>query len=226
MWSVFPSAPLQPSGYQPVCVQCNKPREESTKCQRCESSPPLLPCQQLTTSSPTPRPPIRSQPGPGPNSSLQNFYKPVTAVRAARIEALPARIPSSRGTLPLLPNGRTPLLAGTSGCCGSRNLLQKRTAAQPELNDPSESSQTSTGLLSAQQGAPLPEERESALLVIRTRQAFLLPPQSFCPAMRRRMLITPAREAPTGWTASPLGPRTRLTLRRHPAALGGGWRRR
>lgn len=52
---------------------------------------------------------------------------------------------------------------------------------------------------------------------------FLLPPQSFCPVMmrRRRMLITPAQEVPTGWTASPLGLQTLLTPPRRPAALEG-----
>lgn len=128
---------MQPSLYQPVCVMCNKPREQSSKCQNCESGAAPLPCQQLTLSSPTPRPPIRSQPSPGPNSIQQNFYKPVTAVRATRIEALPVRVTNARGT-PLI-NGRTPLLAGTSGCCATRTPTQKRAAQQPELNDPSES---------------------------------------------------------------------------------------
>ncbi|XP_029705420.1 sentrin-specific protease 6 isoform X2 [Takifugu rubripes] len=129
--------PVPPTVYQTVCVKCNKPREESNKCQNCESGAALLPCQQVTLSSPTPRPPIRSQPSPGPNSLQQNFYKPGTAVRATRIDALPVRIANTRGTpLPLI-NGRTPLLAGTSGCCGTRTLSKKRTVAQqPELNDP------------------------------------------------------------------------------------------
>lgn len=51
---------------------------------------------------------------------------------------------------------------------------------------------------------------------------FLL--QSFCPVMKRRMLITPAQEAPTGWTASPLDLQTLLTLRRRPPE--GEWRQR
>lgn len=135
----FHLQPVHPTVYQTVCVKCNKPREESNKCQNCESGATLLPCQQVTLSSPTPRPPIRSQPSLGPNSLQQNFYKPGTAVRATRIDALPVRITNTRGTLLPLINGRTPLLAGTSGCCGTRTLSKKRTVAQqPELNDPSE----------------------------------------------------------------------------------------
>lgn len=134
----FHLQPVQPPVYQTVCVTCNKPSEENNKCQSCESGATLLPCQQVTLSTPTPRPPIRSQPSPGPNSLQQNFYKPVTAVRATRIDAQPVRITNTRGTLLPLINGRTPLLAGTSGCCGPRNLSKKRALAQqPGLDDPS-----------------------------------------------------------------------------------------
>ena len=113
-------------------MKCNKPSEDGSKCQQCGSG--------VTPSSPTPRPPIRSQPVPSPNSLQQNFYKPVTTMRAPRGDTLPVRITSARGTLLPLSNGRVPLLAGTSGCCGSRNTPRgKRTAAQQhELNDPSE----------------------------------------------------------------------------------------
>ncbi|XP_062266950.1 sentrin-specific protease 6 isoform X3 [Platichthys flesus] len=97
---------------------------------------PVLPCQQAALSSPTPRPPIRSQPPPGPNSLQQNFYKPATTMRAPQGETMPVRI-SSRGTLLPLNNGRAPLLAGTSSCCGPRNPPKgKRTAQQHKLNDP------------------------------------------------------------------------------------------
>lgn len=136
IWPVFflffHQQPLQPSVYQAVCVKCNKPSEDGSKCQQCGSSTML--------SSPTPRPPIRSQPSPGPNSLQQNFYKPVTTMRAPRGDTLPVRITSARGTLLPLSNGRTPLLAGTSSCCAARNPPRgKRTAAQQhELNDPSE----------------------------------------------------------------------------------------
>ncbi|XP_029352518.1 sentrin-specific protease 6 isoform X2 [Echeneis naucrates] len=125
--------PLRPNTYQTVCVKCNKPSEDGGKCQSCGNSAVLLPCQQATLSSPTPRPPIRSQPPPGPNSLQQNFYKP----RAPRGET-PIRIMGNRGTLVPLNNGRTPQLPGTSSCCGARNSPKgKRAAAQQhELNDP------------------------------------------------------------------------------------------
>ncbi|XP_070781445.1 sentrin-specific protease 6 [Enoplosus armatus] len=130
--------PLRPTVYQTVCVKCNKPSDDG-KCQNCGNGSALLPCQQATLSSPTPRPPIRSQPSPGPNSLQQNFYKPATAARVPRGETLPIRISSTRGTLLPLNNGRSPLLAGTSSCCGARNPPKgKRAAAarQHELNDP------------------------------------------------------------------------------------------
>ncbi|XP_034555316.1 sentrin-specific protease 6 isoform X2 [Notolabrus celidotus] len=131
--------PLRPGVHQSVCMKCNKASEDGGKCQTCGNGTTLLPCQQATLSSPTPRPPIRSQPSPGPNSLQQNFYKPATTMRAPRGETtLPIRITSTRGTLLPLNNGRSPLLAGTSSCCGARNTPKgKRTAAQRlELNDP------------------------------------------------------------------------------------------
>ncbi|XP_034436488.1 sentrin-specific protease 6 isoform X3 [Hippoglossus hippoglossus] len=127
--------PLRPTIYQAVCLKCNKPCED-IKCPSCGNMAPVLPCQQATLSSPTPRPPIRSQPSPGPNSLQQNFYKPATTMRAPHGETMPVRI-SSRGTLLPLNNGRSPLLAGTSSCCGTRNPPKgKRTAQQHKLNDP------------------------------------------------------------------------------------------
>ncbi|XP_041661598.1 sentrin-specific protease 6 isoform X2 [Cheilinus undulatus] len=128
--------PLRPTVYQSVCVKCNKPSVDSNKCHTCGNGTTMLPCQQVTPSSPTPRPPMRSQPSPGPNSLPQNLYKPATTMRAPRGETLPIRIMSTRGSLTPLNNGRTPLLAGTSSCCGARNPTPKgkRTAAQ--LNDP------------------------------------------------------------------------------------------
>ncbi|XP_060947120.1 sentrin-specific protease 6 isoform X2 [Limanda limanda] len=127
--------PLRPTLSPAVCVKCNKPCED-IKCPSCGNTAPVLPCQQAALSSPTPRPPIRSQPGPGPNSLQQNFYKPATTMRAPHGESVPVRV-SSRGTLLPLSNGRSPLLAGTSSCCGPRNPPKgKRTAQQHKLNDP------------------------------------------------------------------------------------------
>ncbi|XP_026185353.1 sentrin-specific protease 6 isoform X2 [Mastacembelus armatus] len=127
--------PVGPASCQSVCMKCKKPTEDSSKCQNCGL--PVPPCQQATLSSPTPRPPIRSQPSPGPNSLQINFYKPAT--RAPHVDTLPMRITSNRGTLLPLNNGRPPLLAGTSSCCRVRNPPKgKRTAAaqQHKLNDP------------------------------------------------------------------------------------------
>ncbi|CAJ1077718.1 sentrin-specific protease 6 isoform X1 [Xyrichtys novacula] len=138
-YQVKAAEPPRPTTYQSVCMKCNKPSEDSSQCQTCGNGTSLLPCQQATLSSPTPRPPIRSQPSPGLNSQPQNFYKPATTMRAPRGETtLPIRITSIRGALPPLNNGRSPLLAGTSSCCSARNPPKgKRTAAQRhELNDP------------------------------------------------------------------------------------------
>ncbi|XP_074471250.1 sentrin-specific protease 6 isoform X2 [Sebastes fasciatus] len=133
--------PLRQTVYQTVCMKCNKPSEGGSKCQNCGTGlAPLMTCQQTTLSSPTPRPPIRSQPSPGPNSL--HFYKPATTMtmRGPHGETLPIRIASTRGTLLPLSNGRTPLLAGTSSCYGARNPPKgKRAAAaaqQHKLNDP------------------------------------------------------------------------------------------
>ncbi|XP_029318790.1 sentrin-specific protease 6 isoform X2 [Cottoperca gobio] len=131
--------PLRPTVYHTVCMKCNKPSEDVSKCQNCGTAAALLPCQQAALSSPIPRPPIRSQPSPGPNSLQQNFYKPATTMRGPRGETLPIRISSTRGTLLPLSNGRSPLLAGTSSHCGARNPSKgkRMTVAQRhELNDP------------------------------------------------------------------------------------------
>lgn len=131
--------PLRPTVYQAVCVKCNKPSADSSKCQSCGNGSALLPCQPATVASPTPRAPIRSQPSPGPNCLQKNFYKPATTMRAPRGETLPIRVSCTRGTLVPLNNGRSPLSAGTSSCCGARNPPKgKRAAAarQHELNDP------------------------------------------------------------------------------------------
>lgn len=126
--------PLQTNVCQPVCMKCNKPVQDGGKCQSCGVSV-LLPCkQQDSLSSPTPRPPIRSQPSPGPNSAQQNFYKPATPVRAPRSETLPIRITNIRSTQPPLNNGRVAPSAGTSSCCGVKG--RKTAAQQRELNDP------------------------------------------------------------------------------------------
>ncbi|XP_068565207.1 sentrin-specific protease 6 isoform X2 [Cebidichthys violaceus] len=138
---------LRPTVYHTVCLKCNKPSEDVSKCQICGAGSALLPpCQPATLTSPTPRPPIRSQPCPGPNGpqqqqQQQNFYKPAATMRGPRGEPLPVRMVSTRGTILPLSNGRTPLLAGTSSCYGPRNHPankgKKATAAQRhELNDP------------------------------------------------------------------------------------------
>ncbi|XP_034018509.1 sentrin-specific protease 6 isoform X2 [Thalassophryne amazonica] len=134
--------PLRPAVYRPLCVKCNKPCEDSSKCHNCGNGIVLLPCQQVTLSSPTPRPPIRSQPSPGPNSlqHTTNFYKPVTTMRVPPMGLLPVRITASRATLLPLNNGRPPLLAGTSSCCStalSPEVINKTPGTQQhELNDP------------------------------------------------------------------------------------------
>lgn len=126
----FPAEPLRTNVCQPVCVKCDKPTDDSGKCRNCGGAASvLLPCQQQDSlSSPTPRPPIRLQPSPGPNSPQQNFYKPAAPVRVPRGETFPIRITNIRGALPLPPS------AATSSCCGAK--LRKTTAQQRELNDP------------------------------------------------------------------------------------------
>uniref|UniRef100_UPI003AACFC0B sentrin-specific protease 6 n=1 Tax=Centroberyx gerrardi TaxID=166262 RepID=UPI003AACFC0B len=136
--------PLRPAVYPAVCGKCNKPSEDGGKCQTCGTGLNLPPCQhapQATPSSPTPRPPIRSQPSSGPNSLQlsKNFYGAASTMRVPRMEILPVRITSSRGNLLPPHNGRPAALAGTSSCCGARvSSKGKRTAAakQHELNDP------------------------------------------------------------------------------------------
>ncbi|XP_037541606.1 sentrin-specific protease 6 [Nematolebias whitei] len=128
---------VQPIVYHAVCRRCNKPSRDSTKCLNCGTGTFLLPRRLPTSSSPTPRAPIRPQPSPGPNSLQQNIYKLSAAMR----EPLPVRILNSRGTLSLLDNGpgtRTPLLAGTSSYCetGTPTKGRRPAAQKHELNDP------------------------------------------------------------------------------------------
>ncbi|KAM4522810.1 sentrin-specific protease 6 isoform 1-T1 [Odontesthes bonariensis] len=128
-----------PTVYHKVCLKCNKPSEDSSKCQSCGSSFSSLSGQQSTSAAPTPRPPIRSQPSPGPNSLQQNFYKPGTTVRPGYEETVPIQIATTRGTLLPLNNGRSALLAGTSGGCGAKTPAKGKramAAQQHKLNDP------------------------------------------------------------------------------------------
>ncbi|KAM4713005.1 sentrin-specific protease 6 isoform 2-T2 [Anableps anableps] len=115
--------PVGPAVFHTVCLACNRPSEDRSRCLTCGSSESLV-GSQAASSSPTPRPSIRP---PGPQ---QSFYKSGAAMR----EPLPVRVTASRAAPPLpLSNGRVPLLAGTSGCCGAGTPTKgKRT----ELNDP------------------------------------------------------------------------------------------
>lgn len=134
--------PLRPTVYHSVCMKCKTPSEDGGKCPSCGTGPALLPCQQAALSSPTPRPPIRSQPSPVALSLPQSFYKPVTTMRAPpRGETLPVRVTSSRGAALPLNNGRTPppLAAASTSCCGAAGTVKGKRAAsarQHELNDP------------------------------------------------------------------------------------------
>ncbi|XP_034383230.1 sentrin-specific protease 6 isoform X2 [Cyclopterus lumpus] len=131
--------PQRPTVYHTVCLKCNKPSEDVSECRSCGTGSALLPCPQAALSSPTPRPPIRCQPSPGPNGPQQNFYQPATTVRGPRGESLPVRIVTTRGTLLPLSNGRSPPLAGTSSCYGARNPPKGKrvnAAQRHELNDP------------------------------------------------------------------------------------------
>ncbi|XP_076011175.1 sentrin-specific protease 6 isoform X2 [Genypterus blacodes] len=133
--------PLRPNVYHTLCGKCSKPSEDGVKCQHCGiNAATVLPFPQATPPSPTPRPPIRSQPSPGPNNLQlsKNFYNPASAVRAPRMEILSVRITSTRASLPPLNNGRpAQALAGTSSCCDARlSAKGKRSASSHELNDP------------------------------------------------------------------------------------------
>ncbi|XP_027896333.1 sentrin-specific protease 6 [Xiphophorus couchianus] len=128
--------PGRPAVYHSVCLKCRQPSELGSSCLTCGSSESLAPPPGSPTlrplagprpapSSPAPRPAIRSKDPAGPVGIQQNFYKPGAA--------MPVRISASRAAP--LSNGRIPLLARTSGCCGAKG---KRAAAgqPPELNDP------------------------------------------------------------------------------------------
>uniref|UniRef100_A0A1A7YVN1 Sentrin-specific protease 6 n=1 Tax=Iconisemion striatum TaxID=60296 RepID=A0A1A7YVN1_9TELE len=128
----------QPLVFHSVCLKCNKPSDDVSRCQICGSGESLLSSHQTT--SPSPRPPIRTQNCSGPNSLQQNFYKPSTTTR----EILPVRVTSTRGTVLSVNCSRTPLLAGISTSCGTGTSTRtgnpakgrRRTAQQHELNDP------------------------------------------------------------------------------------------
>ncbi|KAK5610568.1 hypothetical protein CRENBAI_003080 [Crenichthys baileyi] len=126
--------PVRTTIYHTVCLKCNKPSEDSSRCLSCGSSESLV-GSQSASSSPTPRPSIRSQPSPGPNGIQQNFYKPGATMK----EPPPVRITGSRAAPLPLSNGRIPLLAGTSSYCRPGTPTKGKTRAagqQPELNDP------------------------------------------------------------------------------------------
>ncbi|XP_041832466.1 sentrin-specific protease 6 isoform X2 [Melanotaenia boesemani] len=129
---------LRPTVYHSVCLKCNKPSEDSSKCQICGGSTLLPPSQQSTSSSLNPRPPIRSQPSPGPHSLPQNFYGPGSTMRMSHGETPPIQITGTRGGLLPLNNGRAPPLAGTSSCRAETPPKGKRAMAAPQhkLNDP------------------------------------------------------------------------------------------
>ncbi|XP_015255929.1 PREDICTED: sentrin-specific protease 6 [Cyprinodon variegatus] len=126
--------PVRTAVYHSVCLKCKKPSEDGSMCLSCGSCESLV-GPQAASSSPTPRPAIRSHPSLGPNSLQQKFYKAGAAIR----EALPPRMASSRAAPLPLSNGRIPLLAGTSGACraGAPAKGRQRAAGQQaELNDP------------------------------------------------------------------------------------------
>ncbi|XP_056151139.1 sentrin-specific protease 6 isoform X2 [Lampris incognitus] len=145
----FPSSvkavePLRLNVYTPLCGKCNTTSDGGTKCQNCGTGQALLQCQhapRASPSSPTPRPPIRPQPSPGPNSLQlsKNFYSLASTMRAPRMEIVPVRVTSTRGGLLPLQNGRPVGLDGPLSCCGARvSTKGKRTvlAKQHQLNDP------------------------------------------------------------------------------------------
>ncbi|XP_075871497.1 sentrin-specific protease 6 isoform X2 [Nelusetta ayraudi] len=159
--------PLRPTVYRSVCAKCNQPSEDSSRCQSCGGATATpLPCQQgalsspVPSPSPTPRPPIRAQLSPAASGLLNHhsFFKPApcpshsvspspslspssssaaAATRAPRGgEAVPVRV--ARVALLPVGDGRPPLLAGTSGCCGAPSLQKGKKAAaaqQKQLND-------------------------------------------------------------------------------------------
>nr|XP_040016639.1 sentrin-specific protease 6 isoform X3 [Gasterosteus aculeatus aculeatus] len=128
-----PRSPLYPM----LCLKCSQPSEEGAACRSCGADSALPTFQQGALSSPTPRAPIRSQPSPGPDGPQQKFYKPAATMRVPRGETLPMRMSPLRVSPLRTAGGRSPLLAGTSGCYGARNPAKgKRGAQRPQLNDP------------------------------------------------------------------------------------------
>ncbi|KAM4633410.1 sentrin-specific protease 6 isoform 2-T2 [Polymixia lowei] len=142
--------PLRTSVYPTACAKCNKPSEDGARCVTCGSGVALLSCQHAQKAPPTsppapaPRPPVRSQPSPGPNSlqPAKSFYGTASTMRAPVLEIMPVRVTANARGNHLLAshNGKlTAGLTGTSGCCGARiSTKGKRTAAakQHELDDP------------------------------------------------------------------------------------------
>ncbi|XP_024146835.1 sentrin-specific protease 6 isoform X3 [Oryzias melastigma] len=119
----------QSTVYYAVCLKCNKPSEDSTKCHNCSSSASLFPRQPATLSSLTPRPPIRPQTSRSPNSLQQNFCKPGTTIKLPGGEAAPVRATSVLGS-------QMPSSDGTAAVVGRSSKGKRTTVKQHELNDP------------------------------------------------------------------------------------------
>ncbi|KAM8832149.1 sentrin-specific protease 6 isoform 2-T2 [Spinachia spinachia] len=129
--------PPRPLLYPALCLKCSQPSEEGGACRSCAADSALPSFQRGAASSPTPRPPIRSQPPPGPDGPPQKFYRPAATLRGPRGETLTMRVSPLRLSPLRTAGGRSPLLGGTSGCYGARNPAKgKRGAQRPQLNDP------------------------------------------------------------------------------------------
>uniref|UniRef100_A0A8B9LD28 Sentrin-specific protease 6 n=1 Tax=Astyanax mexicanus TaxID=7994 RepID=A0A8B9LD28_ASTMX len=134
---------LEPDEYFTVCGNCGQQSEDHIKCENCGSRLPtenhLLPTIQ---SSPAPRPPIHSQPSPGPtNMQLsKNLYGPASGGRSPQVDIVmnpPARI--TRTNLLLPHNGRpAATTAGNSASYEAKLMKGKRQplAKQLEISDP------------------------------------------------------------------------------------------
>ncbi|XP_030626862.1 sentrin-specific protease 6 [Chanos chanos] len=132
--------PLQPDEYLTVCGKCERPSSDHVKCDGCGNLLASDVPRPVMPTSPPPRPPIRSQPSPGP-TSLQlskNFYGPVPGARS-RVDIVmspPVRI--TRANLVPPHNGRACAMAGNaSSYVANISKSKKQPAAkQNELNDP------------------------------------------------------------------------------------------
>ncbi|XP_076872471.1 sentrin-specific protease 6 isoform X2 [Brachyhypopomus gauderio] len=133
--------PLQPDEYFTVCGKCGQQSEDHVKCEHCGS--PLSAEDELhpaVTTSPTPRPPLRSQPSPSPPASQlgKGFYGPATGGRSAQVDVVmnpPARI--TRGNLLLPHNGRLCAATGNANTYVAKVTTgKKRSASKHDLNDP------------------------------------------------------------------------------------------